>query len=55
MLGIPAIAVSQQADHGVMDFRAGRSWEKEHFESAAAFVARLVEGLEDVQIPEGTP
>jgi 5'-nucleotidase len=54
MLGIPAIAVSQQADHGAMDFRAGRSWEKEHFESAAAFVARLVEGLEDVQIPEGT-
>ena len=54
MLGIPAIAVSQQADHGAMDFRAGRSWGKEHFESAAAFVARLVEGLEDVQIPEGT-
>ena len=36
MLGIPAIAVSQQADHGAMDFRAGRSWGKEHFESAAA-------------------
>ena len=28
MLGIPAIAVSQQADHGAMDFRAGRSWQK---------------------------
>jgi 5'-nucleotidase len=54
MLGIPAIAVSQQADHGAMDFRAGRSWEQEHFESGASFVARLVEGLEDVQIPEGT-
>jgi 5'-nucleotidase len=54
MLGIPAIAVSQQADHGTMDFRAGRSWSREHFERAAAFVARLVEELDDVEIPDGT-
>jgi 5'-nucleotidase len=54
MLGIPAIAVSQQADHGAMDFRAGRSWGREHFEDAAGFVARLVDELDDVEIPEGT-
>ena len=54
MLGIPAIAVSQQADHGTMDFRAGRSWGREHFEHAAGFVARLVDELDDVEIPEGT-
>src|SRR3954452_19872592 len=29
ILGIPGIAVSQQADHGEMDFRAGRAWERE--------------------------
>jgi 5'-nucleotidase len=54
MLGIPAIAVSQQADHGTMDFRAGRSWAREHFEHAAGFVARLVDELDDVEIPQGT-
>src|ERR671915_455353 len=32
VLGIPAIAVSQQANHGAMDFRAGRAWDREHFE-----------------------
>ena len=40
VLGIPAIAVSQQADHGEMDFRAGRAWAREDFEQAAAFAAR---------------
>jgi 5'-nucleotidase len=53
MLGIPAIAVSQQADHGGMDFRAGSSWSRANFEHVARFVARLVEGLTDVEIPEG--
>src|SRR6187200_1426886 len=43
VLGIPAIAVSQQADHGAMDFRAGRAWERDDFAAAAAFVARMVE------------
>jgi len=54
VLGIPAIAVSQQADHGEMDFRVGRAWEAENFASAAAFVARMVEELQDVPMPEGT-
>jgi 5'/3'-nucleotidase len=54
VLGIPAIAVSQQADHGEMDFRAGRAWEREDFAQAATFVARLVEELERVPIPGGT-
>jgi 5'-nucleotidase len=43
MLGLPAIAASQQADQGEMDF-----------EQAAAFVARMVEELEEVPMPEGT-
>jgi 5'/3'-nucleotidase len=54
VLGLPAIAVSQQADHGEMDFRAGRAWEREDFARAAAFVARLVEELERVPMPSGT-
>jgi 5'-nucleotidase len=44
MLSLPAIAVSQQLTRdGEMDF-----------EEAAAFVARLVEELEQVPMPEGT-
>ena len=54
MLGLPAIAVSQQADHGEMDFRAGTEWSREGFEQAAGFVARLVEELEEVPMPAGT-
>ena len=54
VLGFPAIAVSQQADHGQMDFRAGRSWATEDFEEAARFVARLVEELDDVPMPPDT-
>ncbi|MEA2332952.1 MAG: 5/3-nucleotidase [Thermoleophilaceae bacterium] len=54
MLGLPAIAVSQQADHGQLDFRAGRAWQREHFEQAAAFTARVVEELAGVPMPEGT-
>src|SRR5215218_9785698 len=54
VLGIPAIAVSQQADHGAMDFRAGGAWAREDFAQAAAFVARLVEELERVPMPGGT-
>src|SRR5919199_930194 len=38
VLGIPAIAVSQQADKGKLDFRAGRAWQPEDFAQAAAFV-----------------
>lgn len=54
VLGVPAIAVSQQADRGAMDFRAGRAWEPEDFEDAAAFVARIVDRIDDVPMPEGT-
>ena len=54
MLGLPAIAVSQQADHGEMDFRAGTSWSRESFGQAAAFVASLVEEMADVPVPKGT-
>jgi 5'-nucleotidase len=54
VLGIPAIAVSQQADHGEMDFRAASAWAREDFAQAAAFTARMVEQLERVPIPEGT-
>jgi 5'-nucleotidase len=43
VLGLPAIAVSQQDDGGEMDF-----------DQAAAFVARMVEELESVPMPEGT-
>jgi 5'-nucleotidase len=54
VLGIPAIAVSQQAERGLVDFRAGRDWEREDFEQAAAFVARMVEELGNVPMPEAT-
>ena len=54
VLGIPAIAVSQQADHGEMDFRDGRQWQRGDFERVAAFVARMVEELEGVPMPDGT-
>jgi 5'-nucleotidase len=54
VLGIPAIAVSQQADHGGVNFRPGRHWAHEDFDHAARFVARVVEELGDVPIPHGT-
>jgi 5'-nucleotidase len=43
VLGLPAIAVSQQYDGGEMGF-----------DQVAAFVARMVEELEQVPMPEGT-
>jgi 5'-nucleotidase len=54
VLGIPAIAVSQQAERGAVDFRTGRQWEREDFEQAATFTARIVEELHEVPMPEGT-
>jgi 5'-nucleotidase len=51
ILGIPGIAVSQQSNAREMDFRLGRVFE---FDRAAAFVARLVEEIEDVPLPPGT-
>ena len=51
VLGIPAIAVSQQSRRGEMDFRLGDRFD---FEGAAAFVSRVVEQLEEIPMPEGT-
>jgi 5'-nucleotidase len=51
VLGLPAIAVSQQSVAREMDFRLGRRFD---FEPAAAFVAKLVEEIEDVPLPAGT-
>jgi 5'-nucleotidase len=55
VLGIPAVAVSQQAFAGRLDYAwAGRQWDRESFETAAAFTARIVEELENVPMPKGT-
>lgn len=54
LLEIPAIAVSQQSPRGGLDFRAGDRWQPEHFEPAAALIARIVERLDDVPMPSGT-
>ena len=51
VLGIPGIAVSQQSAAREMDFRLGDRFD---FDTAAAFVARLVEEIDDVPLPEGT-
>ncbi len=51
VLGLPAVAVSQQSAMREMDFRLGRQYA---FETAAAFVARIVEEIEDVPLPPGT-
>jgi 5'-nucleotidase len=51
MLGIPGIAASQQSRRGEMDFRQGDEFD---FEECATFVARLVEELADVPLPERT-
>lgn len=51
VLGIPGIAVSQQSLAGEMDFRLGERFD---FTGAATFVARIVDRLDDVPLPEGT-
>jgi 5'-nucleotidase len=51
VLGVPAIAVSQQSQAREMDFRLGDEF---HFETAAAFAARVVARLDDVPLPDGT-
>jgi 5'-nucleotidase len=51
VLGLPAVAVSQQSAMREMDFRLGREFD---FDQAAAFVARLVEQVEEVPMPSGT-
>jgi len=51
VLGVPAIAVSQQSMARSLDFRFDGGFD---FAVAAAFVARLVERLEDVPMPPRT-
>jgi 5'-nucleotidase len=51
VLGIPAIAVSQQSTKREMDFRFGKDFE---FGAAALFSARLVARIEDHPISPGT-
>ena len=51
VLGVPGIAVSQQSLAREMDFRLGERFD---FAAAAAFVARMVDQLDDVPLPEGT-
>jgi 5'-nucleotidase len=51
VLDLPAIAVSQQSGAGQLDYRFHGGF---GFEVAAAFVARLVERIEDVPMPAKT-
>jgi 5'-nucleotidase len=51
MLGLPAIAVSQQSEAREMDFRLGNRFS---FATAADFVARVVDELDQVPLPQGT-
>lgn len=51
VLGLPAIAVSQQSDAREMDFRLGDAFD---FTVAARFVARVVEELEEIPLPPAT-
>jgi len=51
VLGLPAIAVSQQSQKREMDFRLGREFD---FTAAATFTARLVEMLPERPLAPGT-
>ncbi len=51
VLGLPAIAVSQQSRGRALDFRYDGGFE---FDVAAGFVARLVERIEELPMPAGT-
>jgi 5'-nucleotidase len=51
LLGLPAIAVSQQSAAREMDFRLSDSFD---FEEGARFVARVVEELPKAPLPAGT-
>jgi 5'-nucleotidase len=51
VLGIPAVAVSQQSSKGEMDFRFGRTFD---FAVAAGFTAALVRQLAADPVPVGT-
>jgi 5'/3'-nucleotidase len=51
VLGLPAIAVSQQSKKREMDFRLGREFD---FDNVAAFTARLIARLAEQPMPPGT-
>jgi 5'-nucleotidase len=51
VLGLPALAVSQQSGAGALDYRFDGGFA---FELAARFVARLVERIDDVPLPART-
>ncbi|MGO8906925.1 MAG: 5'/3'-nucleotidase SurE [Solirubrobacteraceae bacterium] len=51
VLGLPAIAVSQQSGAGALDYRFDGGFA---FDTAAIFVARLVERIEEVPLPART-
>ncbi|HWH95739.1 MAG TPA: 5'/3'-nucleotidase SurE [Baekduia sp.] len=51
LLGLPAIAVSQQSEKREMDFRLGEEFV---FDAAARFTARVVAELEAVALPPST-
>jgi len=51
ILGLPALAVSQQTIAGNMGFPLGDDYD---FDVAARFAARIVEEVDDVPLPEGT-
>ncbi len=51
LLGLPAIAVSQQSQAREMDFRLGDAFD---FEEAARFTARVVQEIDAVPLAEGT-
>jgi 5'-nucleotidase len=52
VLGLPAIAVSQQSGAGALDYRFDGGF---GFDVAAAFVARMVECIDDVPLPPRAP
>jgi 5'-nucleotidase len=51
VLGLPAVAISQQSEKREMDFRLGRSFD---FEIAAGFLAGLVRRIAETGMAEGT-
>ena len=51
VLGLPAIAVSQQSGAGALDYRFDGGFA---FEQAADFIARMIERIEDVPLPSRT-
>jgi 5'/3'-nucleotidase len=51
VLGLPAIAVSQQSGAGALDFRFDGGF---RFDIASAFACALVERIEDVPLPANT-